>query len=275
MSRKLKTHEVNYPTHDLELLAIVSALKLWRHYLIGQRFTLLSDHKSLKYIFTQKDLNMRQRRWLELLQEYDFAIEYKAGKSNQGADALSRCFAISMWVSPLYLECKDKAKKDHELQVIIKRKKENPESKPDFQLVEGILFYKKRLCVPNDKELKYKILHEAHNILIAGHPGIEKTLARVCKNYYWKGMKKEVMTYVQQYLICQRNKVERIKIPGKLEPFEVPQMKWECIGIDFITEFPTTRQGYDSILTVVDYLTKVAHFIPVKKTFVKVYTRGS
>ena len=109
---------------------------------------------------------------------------------------------------------------------------------------EDTLFYKKRLCVPNDTELKDKILHEAHSILVVGHPRIEKMLARVRKSYYsycWKGMKKEVMRYVQQCLICQRNKVERIKMPRKLEPLEVPQMKWECIGMDFITEFPTTK----------------------------------
>ena len=87
-SRKLRIHELNYPTHDLELLAVVHALKLWRHYLLGRRFELHTDHKSLKWIFTQPDLNMRQQRWMELLHEYDFAIEYKAGKQN----GCCRCF---------------------------------------------------------------------------------------------------------------------------------------------------------------------------------------
>ena len=81
-SRKLRIHELNYPTHDLELLAVVHALKLWRHYLLGRTFELQTDHKSLKWIFTQPDLNMRQRRWVQLLHEYDFTIEYKAGKQN-------------------------------------------------------------------------------------------------------------------------------------------------------------------------------------------------
>ena len=75
-SRQLKEHEKNYPTHDLELAAVIFALKLWRHYLYGTKCTLFTDHKSLKYIFDQKELNMRQRRWLELLKDYDllFAI---------------------------------------------------------------------------------------------------------------------------------------------------------------------------------------------------------
>ena len=89
-SRQLKTHEKNYPTHDLELAAVVFALKSWRHYLYGERFEVFSDHKSLKYIFTQKDLNLRQRRWMELLEDYDFDMQYHPGKANVVADALSR-----------------------------------------------------------------------------------------------------------------------------------------------------------------------------------------
>ena len=89
-SRQLKVHEKNYPTHDLELAAIVFALKIWRHYLYGEKFELFSDHKSLKYLFTQKELNMRQRRWMELIKDYDFTLEYHPGKANVVADALSR-----------------------------------------------------------------------------------------------------------------------------------------------------------------------------------------
>ncbi|KAI3706792.1 hypothetical protein L6452_24763 [Arctium lappa] len=89
-SRQLKDHEKNYPTHDLELAAVVFALKLWRHYLYGTKCTLFMDHKSLKYIFDQKELNMRQRRWLELLKDYDCDLLYHPGKANVVADALSR-----------------------------------------------------------------------------------------------------------------------------------------------------------------------------------------
>ncbi len=81
---------MNYPTHDLELVAVVFALKIWRHYLYGAKCELYTDHKSLKYIFTQKDLNMRQRRWLELIKDYDLEINYHPGKANVVADALSR-----------------------------------------------------------------------------------------------------------------------------------------------------------------------------------------
>ena len=89
-SRQLRPHEINYPTHDLELAAIVFALKIWRHYLYGARFEVFSDHKSLRYLFDQKELNMRQRRWMEFLKDYEFELQYHPGKANVVADALSR-----------------------------------------------------------------------------------------------------------------------------------------------------------------------------------------
>ena len=89
-SRQLKKHEENYPTHDLELAAVVFALKKWRHYLYGVSCRIFTNHKSLQYIFTKKELNLRQRRWLKLIKDYDCTIEYHPGKANVVADALSR-----------------------------------------------------------------------------------------------------------------------------------------------------------------------------------------
>ena len=89
-SRQLKVHEHNYLTHDLELAAVVFALKQWRHYLYGVKCELYTDHRSLQYVFTQKDLNLTQRRWMELLKDYDITILYHPGKANVVADSLSR-----------------------------------------------------------------------------------------------------------------------------------------------------------------------------------------
>ena len=86
----LRPHDQNYPTHDLEFAAVVHALKIWRHYLIGNKCEIYTDHKSLKYIFTQPDLNLRQRRWLELVKDYNMEIHYHHGKANVVADALSQ-----------------------------------------------------------------------------------------------------------------------------------------------------------------------------------------
>jgi hypothetical protein len=89
-SRQLRKHEANYPTHDLELAAVVHALKIWRHYLLGNACNIFTDHKSLKYIFTHLELNMRQRRWLELIKDYNLNVQYHPRKANVVADALSR-----------------------------------------------------------------------------------------------------------------------------------------------------------------------------------------
>jgi hypothetical protein len=89
-SRQLRKHEVNYPTHDLELAVVMHALKIWRHYLLGNVCNIFTNHKSLKYIFTQPELNMRQRRWLELIKDYNLQVHYHPGKANVVADALSR-----------------------------------------------------------------------------------------------------------------------------------------------------------------------------------------
>jgi hypothetical protein len=95
-SRQLRKHELNYPMHDLELAAVVHALKIWRHYIIGSKCQIYNDHKNLKYIFTQKDLNLRQRRWLELIKDYDLEIHYHPGKANLVADTFSRKGHINM-----------------------------------------------------------------------------------------------------------------------------------------------------------------------------------
>ena len=104
-SRQLRPHEGSYPVHDLELAAVVFALKIWRHHLYGETFQIFTDHKSLKYLMSQKELNMRQRRWMELLKDYDCTIEYHPGKANVVADALSRKAGSSLkhlWVN--YME---------------------------------------------------------------------------------------------------------------------------------------------------------------------------
>jgi hypothetical protein len=97
-SRQLRKHEAHYPTHDLELAAVVHTLKIWRHYIIGKRYELYTDHKSLKYIFTQSNLNLRQIRWLELINDYDLGVNYHPGKANVVVDALSRRSHVSQLV---------------------------------------------------------------------------------------------------------------------------------------------------------------------------------
>jgi hypothetical protein len=191
-SRLLKPHEQNYPTHDLELAAIVHALKIWRHYLIGNKCHIFTDHKSLKYIFTQPDLNLRQRRWLELIKDYDLEIHYHPGKANVVADALSRKpFGIK---GTNFLE--DWKKESAQLNACL-GDNGSLEVKPILedlirkaQRLDAVLWFKSRLCVPMG-EAQEVALNEAHNSAYSIHPGTTKMYLDLKTRYWWKGMKKE------------------------------------------------------------------------------------
>nr|ABG66286.1 retrotransposon protein, putative, Ty3-gypsy subclass [Oryza sativa Japonica Group] len=296
-SRQLRPHEVNYPTHDLELAAVVHALKIWRHYLIGNRCEVYTDHKSLKYIFTQTELNMRQRRWLELIKDYDLGIHYHPGKANVVADALSRktycnvdqirpdqdrlCrdleklrltvvqsgVAASLTVQPTLESQIRKAQKDDEgIKELIKRIQEKKDT--DFSIDDqGTVWYGPRICVPAKKELRDLILKEAHESAYSIHPGSTKMYQDIKAYFWWAGMKRDVAEYVALCDICQRVKAEHQRPAGLLQPLPIPEWKWEEIGMDFITGLPRTPSGYDSIWVIVDRLTKSAHFVPMKTTF--------
>jgi hypothetical protein len=186
-SRQLRKHEESYPTHDLELAAVMHALKIWRHYLIDHRCEICSDHNSLKYIFTQNDLNLRQRRWLELIKDYDIRINYHPGKANVVADALSHkkyCNAtfakrirpelhkeikylnlaivndttVAMEVEPtLKAEIRKGQLEDAKLKEIQQLIKDN-KTNAFLEDSRGTLWLGKRICVPNLKHLKELIL---------------------------------------------------------------------------------------------------------------------
>ncbi|KAK1660330.1 hypothetical protein QYE76_048489 [Lolium multiflorum] len=235
LSRQLKQHEQNYPTHDLELAAIVLALKVWRHYLMGNRCEIYSDHKSLKYIFTC-ELNMRQRRWLELIKDYDMEIHYHPGKANVVADALSRqpCQLNSMIAAEqpsLYEEFEQFRLElvsegylaSIELQpTLISQIKEAQKGNasidgiksqiaarkaPGFTEDEaGVLWYNGRLCVPADSELKQVILKEAHDTLYSIHPGGTKMYQDLKKQFWWHGMKREIGSYIAKCDISRESR---------------------------------------------------------------------
>jgi hypothetical protein len=126
--------------------------------------------------------------------------------------------------------------------------------------------YRGRIYVPNSNELKNLILREMHTARYVGHPGYHKTIAVVKSQYYWPGMKKEVVDFIARCLECQKVKAEHRHPPSLVQPLPIPEWKWEAVTMDFITKFPRTKKQHDSVVVVVDKLTKVAHFILVKLT---------
>ncbi|KAI3717316.1 hypothetical protein L1987_68865 [Smallanthus sonchifolius] len=273
-SRQLKTHEVNYPTHDLELAAVVFALKIWRHYLYGAKCTIYTDHKSLKYFFEQKDLNMRQRRWLELVKDYDCEILYHPGKANVVADALSRKSSHSpikvksfkMTISSSLI---DEIREAQVLALGGDLKKERMVAYID-KLGENSMGLKTcfdRIWIPRLSSVLTTILDEAHKSKYSIHRGATKMFYDLRCHFWWPGMRRDVVKYVERCLTCLRVKAEHQKPYGKLQPLEIPLWKWENITMDLITKLPKTRKGYDAIWVVVDRLTKSAHFLPIKETY--------
>ncbi|GJY37909.1 hypothetical protein Tco_0424273 [Tanacetum coccineum] len=273
-SRQLKPHEENYTTHDLELGAVIFALKIWRHYLYGTKCTVFTDHKSLQHILRQKELNMRQRRWLELLADYDCEICYHPGKANVVADALSRkkrikplrVRALILTVHPKLpsqiLEAQNEALKEENVKnENLRGMDKSFEIRPD-----GTRCIKNRSWLPLFGGLRDLIMHESHKSKYSIHPGSDKMYHDLKKLYWWPNMKAIIAEYVSKCLTCSRVKAECQKPSGLLVQPEIPMWKWERITMDFVTKLPKTSTGHDAIWVIVDRLTKSAHFIPIRAT---------
>jgi hypothetical protein len=281
---QLRKHEINYLTHDLELAIVVHALKIWRHYLLGNVCNIFTDHKSLTYIFTQPELNMRQRRWLELIKDYNLNVQYHPGKANVVADALSRkshCLNTQLLLEDgfdlmhpavlhsIQISCSLESKimegqrTDKGIFHIKRKIKEEPSKY--FRVDEcDMLWFDDRLVVPKDQELKNKLIDEAHLLKLSIHPRSNKMYQELRHRFWWTKMKKEIATYVARCDTCCRVKAIHRRPAGLLQPLSVPSWKWDDISIDFIIGLPTTQKGHDSIWVIVDCLMKTAHFLPVK-----------
>jgi hypothetical protein len=232
---------------------VVHALKTWRHYLYGQKCDIYTDHKSLKYIFTQSELNMRQRRWLELIKDYELEIHYHPGKANMVADALSRKSQVNMLVAhPMPYELAKefdrlslgflnntqgvtieleptleqdirKCQKDDEKINEIRQLITDGKGKDFREDAEGVVWFKDRLCVADIKSIRELILKEAHETAYSIHPGSEKMYQDQKKRFWWYRMKREITEYVVVYDNCQRIKAEHQRPAGLLQPLQIPQ----------------------------------------------------
>ena len=201
---------------------MIHALKIWRHYLYGAQFEIFTDHQSLKYIFSQKELNLRQRRWIELMKDYDFTLQYHPGKANIVADALSRkLMALSLhqnWKSyeeVIQVMPESRSQKSFManlvakpvfLDQITKAQQEDPtlsklKGKPNILIrSDNVMIFKNRVVIPNDEKLKKELIEEAHKSEFSIHPGSTKMYQDMKRNYWWPGMKQDIEKFVSKCL---------------------------------------------------------------------------
>ncbi|GJT00011.1 putative reverse transcriptase domain-containing protein [Tanacetum coccineum] len=254
-SRQLKIHKKNYTTHDLELGAVVFALKTWRHYLYGTKSVIYTDHKSLKHIFNQKELNMGQRRWIDLFSDYEYEIRYHPGKANVVANALTRkervkprrVRAMSMTIqsgmkemimaaqSEVFKQENVLAERLHGLDQQMERKE------------DGSLYFMDRIWVHLVGDVRMVILNEAHKSKYFMHPGTDKMYYDLSDMYWWPVMKRDIAIYVSKCLTCAKVKAKHQRPSGLLQQPEIPKWNWDkkALGrrVDLSTAYHPQTDG--------------------------------
>jgi hypothetical protein len=277
-SRKLAKAERNYHTTDKELLAVVHALKLWRCYLEGVTFQVITDHNPLVYLQTQPLLSRRQARWSEFLSQFSFKWEYKPGVDNP-SDALSRhpsmCVLAAMSTTPKPIRKVPKPlvqgvghflPESISVLEITSAYMTDPWFQKETNVLklhrdsQGVYWLHDRVVVPNNSTLRQKILQSCHGPTYTGHMGVSKTTELVSRLFWWSSLRADVRRFVKSCDACQRIKFSTHKSQGLLRPLPIPEKQWSEVTMDFIVELPTTAAGYDAILVFTDKLTKMVHF---------------
>lgn len=208
-----------------------------------------------------------QQAWMAKLMGYEFEIVYKEGKDNVAADALSRIEGAELLVLTLNnfdadLLSKIKASwlADAHLLKLIEELKKDASSHPKFTWKDDTLRRKGKLVIGNNPAVKSFILQWLHDSATGGHSGRDHTAARIKALFFWKGMSKDIQTYMRECTICQRHKADQAASPGLLQPLPIPGRIWESISMDFVEGLPKSN-GKQVILVVVDRLSKYAHFL--------------
>ncbi len=255
-SRKLTPAEANYPVHELELLAIIHCLKVWRCYLEGKKVVVRTDHASLRFIKTQKNLSRRVCRWIELMQNFDLEIQYVPGKTNVIADALSRLevntVADEDWPQ-LYHQYFNKEPVPERFEKMLENERNH------YSIDNGVIYFQH----PENGKVPYIPFSYRADLVWKQHHGIghlagESTYNVVKERGYWPGMKKDILEWVKTCVICQkcnerngndkRNSQEMQLMPS-MQPFE----RW---SLDFIGRLPVTKAGNKFIITAIDHCTR-------------------
>ncbi|KAJ3691747.1 hypothetical protein LUZ61_020911 [Rhynchospora tenuis] len=233
MSKGLSFTNQSLSTYEKELLALVTAVTKWRHYLIGGPFVIRTDHISLKHLLEQRINTAMQHRSLSKLLGLQYTIEYKKGTSNLVADALSRreeseasqgelCMVselIPQWVTDLQASYIG----DDWIVQLRKQLLEGPPDQTKLSEHQGLIRYKGRICVGKAGEWRTQLLHELHNSSLGGHSGVLVTYKRVKSLFYWPLMKQFIINHIRSCEVCQITKPEHVPSPGLLQPLPIPE----------------------------------------------------
>lgn len=290
-SRKLLPAEINYDTHDKELLAIVDSFTTWRQYLIAadssNPIIVLSDHERLQRFMVAQQLTRRQYRWMVKLSEFAFKIIHRPGRLSGKPDALSRRsdYAIvhgdevhkqnflqlfeKVEVDALHVVNQDKAWIKTVVEETSKSQlfKQFEDGKLDpeiFTSENGLLLNEGLIYLPTEK-LQIDIFRRRHCAPAAGHFGVAKTVELISRDFWFPKMRTQIRRFCKNCDACMRSRPSRHKPFGLLQPLPVPEERWWDISMDFITDLPPS-QGFDTLYVVKDRLSKQAHFIPTVKT---------
>ncbi|KAM0019502.1 putative nucleotidyltransferase, Ribonuclease H [Helianthus debilis subsp. tardiflorus] len=257
--------------YQREMFAITQVISKWRQYLLGQKFTVITDQQSLRNLCDQVIQTPDQQKWLGKLLGYDFEVIYRPGKHNTAADAISRVHAASLLAMSTqeftFLPTLRAAiTSNADFQKLFQQLSADPTSLPEYAIKDGLLFFKNRLVIPSDSPLRLQLLHDFHTTVVGGHSGVTRTFHRLSSNFFWQGMRRDVQSYVANCQTCQQMKSSSLSPAGLLQPLPIPDLVFESIGLDFITGLPNSF-GKTAIMVVVDRLSKYGHFVGLPSSF--------
>ncbi|KAE8778879.1 putative polyprotein [Hordeum vulgare] len=271
-SRPFAARHHKLVAYERELIGLVQAVRHWRPYLWGRSFRVRTDHHSLKLLLDQRLSTVPQHQWISKLFGFDFTVEYRPGRLNTVADALSRrdtedvaddvamagtIMCIRSGPSFAFIDDIHQATSMAVDAQGLRQRLDAGELDAPWRLDEGLLLHGRRIFVPDHGDLRHQVLTLAHS---AGHEGVQKALHRLRVDFYIPGDGAMVRDWVRSCVTCQRNKTETLRPAGLLQPLDVPSQVWADISMDFIEGLPKVG-GKSVILTVVDRFSKYAHFI--------------
>ncbi|GBG59583.1 hypothetical protein CBR_g49843 [Chara braunii] len=276
MSKKMPSKKLAKSTYERELCALYKALVHWRHYLLGRFFYLRTDHQTLKWIKTQPVLSYALKRWIEVIDQYDFKLDYLKGEYNKVADALSRrADYLGALISEFGLS-KDVTRSLGEaykedpitMDIINKLQAKDKPTSDEFVMVDRLLFLEKagfkRFVVPSRETLRSLFLVECHDAM--GHFGYKKTSANLVQRFWWPNMLDDVKKYVETCHVCQRDKPRTQAPLGLLKPLPIPAGPGQSISMDFMDTLVTSKNGKRHMFVIVDRFTKYARLIVMPET---------